>query len=95
MADVKLSKNGGVESCVFYRRDALFIDWDHMQETKTIPRCADCDCKGMYLCDYPVGNDLTCDRKMCNNHRLNVGEGIDYCLGHYKMYRDYQCKDKT
>lgn len=93
MADVKLSKNGGVESCVLYRRDTFLLD--EFENSKPAPKCADCPCKAPYLCDYPVGNDLTCDRRMCNNHRLNVGEGIDYCLGHYIMYKDYQCRDKT
>lgn len=46
-----------------------------------------CQVSGCYedrvaLCDYPVGNGKTCDRRICRTHRTRAGENIDYCPDH-------------
>lgn len=49
-----------------------------------------CDTPGcgrphLALCDYPLKNGKTCDRKMCNLHRKSVGPDRDYCGPHAKL----------
>ncbi len=55
---------------------------------KKVTRCYQCNQPGRWLCDYPVDrNGNTCDRPMCNAHRVPVGElgtDRDYCPEHYK-----------
>jgi hypothetical protein len=51
---------------------------------------AACDTPGcqrvhMALCDYPLANGKTCDRKMCDGHRKPVGANRDYCPAHAKV----------
>lgn len=51
-------------------------------------RCADCSSEPEYLCDYPVGDGQTCDRKICPAHATVIAigthqhTGIHYCLPH-------------
>lgn len=52
--------------------------------------CADCADVGDYLCDYPVGNDKTCDRSMCENHSTIIAPSIHYCEAHYKEYDKFR-----
>ena len=49
-----------------------------------------CLCLAENLCDYPVGNEKTCDRMMCPEHSHEVGEDMHYCSTHYKQYIEYQ-----
>lgn len=51
------------------------------------PHCADCAWVADNLCDYPVGNDKTCDRKICHQHSNCVGENMHYCDVHFAMYK--------
>lgn len=46
--------------------------------------CAD------FLCDFPIGEGVTCDRPMCSKCRCNVGEELDYCPPHHKEWRTYR-----
>lgn len=46
------------------------------------PHCADCSCVGDYLCDYPVGDNKTCDRAMCDDHAHVIGNDLHYCDTH-------------
>lgn len=53
------------------------------------PHCS-CGDFGDYLCDYPVGNDKTCDAPMCDQHRRSVAPEIDYCAAHYAEWEAYR-----
>ena len=44
--------------------------------------CSICGFVADYLCDYPVGENKTCDAPMCIRHRNNIGEELDYCNTH-------------
>lgn len=35
------------------------------------------------LCDWPVGQGKTCDRKLCRRCAKRVGDNLDYCPGHW------------
>jgi hypothetical protein len=35
------------------------------------PHCSLCAGVGDHLCDFPVGDDKTCDRRMCESHALH------------------------
>lgn len=52
--------------------------------------CGDCLDIGNYLCDFPVGDDKTCDRKICSDHAHEVAPDVHYCNGHYVMWQDFK-----
>ena len=58
-------------------------------ECATVEACADCSFIADYACDFPVGTDLTCDRRLCEKHRKNVAPEIDYCLNHFEQWREF------
>lgn len=49
--------------------------------------CADCSDVAGWLCDFPIGGDLTCDRRLCERHGRVVGDNAHYCLTHYRQWR--------
>lgn len=51
--------------------------------------CSDCNWIHEYLCDFPVGNDKTCDRLMCEEHAMRISDDIHYCHTHYLMWVNY------
>lgn len=50
--------------------------------------CNHTDCIGFneFLCDYPIGDDKTCDYGMCEEHSHQIGEDLHYCKTHYEMW---------
>ena len=52
--------------------------------------CTDCAGFGDYLCDYPVGDDKTCDRIMCNDHAKEISNDLHYCEAHYEEWRAFR-----
>lgn len=44
--------------------------------------CAFCQAPHTHLCDYPMANGKTCDRKLCPQHRTRVSRDRDYCPEH-------------
>lgn len=63
----------------------LFVCGEHLDE----PHCADCMDFADYLCDYPVGDNKTCDRHLCEAHATEVAPEIHYCTGHLSEYRAF------
>ncbi len=55
--------------------------------------CSDCAWLAEVLCDYPVGDDKTCDRSLCRGHAKEIGENVHYCKVHYEMWLDFIKKD--
>jgi hypothetical protein len=55
-----------------------------------MPHCFSCAWVADYFCDYPVGDDKTCDRPMCQDHRHSVSPEIDYCGTHYPEWCKYR-----
>lgn len=49
--------------------------------TKTV-YCAYCRKPHTSLCDYPVGDNKTCDKPMCSDCRTIIGDNIDVCREH-------------
>ena len=58
-----------------------------------LPICPDCGYASENLCDYPVGDDKTCDRPMCFDHSHKVGPNMHYCETHFQMWQAY-CREK-
>ena len=56
--------------------------------------CADCSAPADFLCDYPVGDGKTCDRKMCDENAHEVASEIHYCDAHFKMWREFRESDE-
>ena len=56
--------------------------------------CNDSKCNwfSSYLCDYPVGNDKTCDRSLCGDHAFLVAPDMHYCAAHYNQWIDFKNK---
>jgi hypothetical protein len=44
-------------------------------------RCFMCERRGLYQCDAAKG-DGTCDRYLCDVHRISAREGVDFCPPH-------------
>jgi hypothetical protein len=44
---------------------------------------------GDNLCDYPVGDGLTCDRLVCDAHGHEVAPNVHYCDGHYLKWKEF------
>lgn len=42
-----------------------------------------CGAQHEKLCDWPVGDKKTCDRKLCRAHAHKAGPNRDYCPAHY------------
>jgi hypothetical protein len=53
------------------------------------PHCTECSAPGDNLCDYPVGDEKTCDRPMCDDHGRSVAADTHYCRDHFIMWREY------
>lgn len=53
------------------------------------PHCACCGGVSGYLCDYPVGEDKTCDRPLCNVHAAEVAPELHYCPGHLQEWQAF------
>ena len=55
--------------------------------------CRACDCLADdFLCDYPVGEGVTCDANLCRTHAKEVAEDTHYCPAHYEKFRAFQKK---
>ncbi|MGO4700240.1 hypothetical protein [Dyella sp. 2RAB6] len=56
------------------------------------PHCGDANCGdvGTYLCDYPVGDDKTCDMPLCHGHAFEAAPNIHYCPGHALLWREFR-----
>ena len=53
------------------------------------PMCADCAWTGDILCDYPVGEGLTCDRAICESHATEIAPELHYCAAHLAMWQAF------
>lgn len=55
-----------------------------------VQQCA-CGALAGYLCDYPVGQDRTCDRALCRAcaERGHAGEDLHYCPDHRAQWLDW------
>jgi hypothetical protein len=59
------------------------------------PHCAHCMRVGANLCDYPVGEGVTCDQSLCEIHVHNIGTELDYCPAHYERWRKFKHRRRT
>lgn len=44
--------------------------------------CFQCGRLSTKLCDFPLGNGKTCDKKLCGRCAVPVGQDRDYCPEH-------------
>ena len=56
------------------------------------PHCAAerCGALGVNLCDYPVGDDRTCDLPLCDSHAYEVAPNVHYCPGHLVLWKEFR-----
>lgn len=55
---------------------------------KKIKPCVICGQVADYLCDYLLENGKTCDKQLCATHAGIVGDNLEYCPEHYKVWLD-------
>lgn len=55
--------------------------------------CHGCAAPSDNLCDYPVGEGLTCDRPLCEDHSYEVGRDMHYCEAHHGKWKAFSSKD--
>ncbi|MBE8578622.1 hypothetical protein [Vibrio sp. OPT18] len=70
-----------------------FMCGSFSQEEVAQSFCFDCESnspRAAFLCDYPVGNDKTCDRQLCPNCANAVGPNMHYCTTHHKEWTEFQ-----
>lgn len=75
---------------VFKNKDGQII-WMCGRELEPAIRCSIKDCHAIAekLCDFPLGQELTCDRKLCKTHAVAIAYEMDYCPTHKAMYDKY------
>lgn len=54
--------------------------------TADTEQCAECQALYAWLCDYPLGDGRTCDRRLCEGHGHVVGHDMHYCETHYRHW---------
>lgn len=57
-------------------------------ERRPEQKCYICGRPAPFLCDYVLEFGLenpTCDRPLCNEHRVNKGKDTDYCPEHEEL----------
>lgn len=42
-----------------------------------------------FLCDYPVGDNKTCDKRLCEEHAYEIAPEIHYCSAHYDEWKKF------
>lgn len=55
--------------------------------------CTDCGGVNDVLCDYPVGNGKTCDRKICEECSPPVAPNLHYCKPHRAEWERFKSTD--
>lgn len=55
-----------------------------------LENCNICGNIASFLCDFPVGNDKTCDCKLCNECAEHIGVNLHYCPDHFKIWEDFK-----
>ncbi len=53
------------------------------------PHCSHCMDVCTFLCDYPVGDDKTCDKPLCTNHATEIGHDLHYCVAHHEAFKTF------
>lgn len=61
------------------------------------PHCAAEKCADVsgFLCDYPVGNNKTCDLPLCQSHAFETAPDIHYCPGHLILWQQFVADGKV
>ena len=69
-------------TCRTVTDDNLGKIWLCGEALKDTSVCRVCGDLATVLCDYPVGNDKTCDSALCEKHSYSIIGDIDYCNEH-------------
>lgn len=61
------------------------------------PHCAadKCAAGSGYLCDFPVGDGLTCDLPLCASHAYEVAPNVHYCPGHLVLWNEFRAQGRV
>ena len=57
------------------------------------PHCY-CGWVNTILCDYPVGNERTCDRKLCEDCCVEIAPDTHYCSDHNREWEEFTASGK-
>lgn len=61
------------------------------------PHCAAQKCADVsgFLCDYPAGDNKTCDLPLCQSHAYETAPDIHYCPGHLILWQQFVADGKV
>ncbi|WAW01210.1 hypothetical protein [Oxalobacter formigenes] len=76
-------------ACNITKRDGMtiFICGSELPQWEV---CAECGDVADILCDYPVGDGLTCDRNLCADCAVEVAPNLHYCKPHFEMWKQFK-----
>jgi len=76
--------------CEWYEKDGAVIHVHSSRSRGPKKHCKFChqDYRGGKLCDFPVGNDRTCDAEMCNECARTIGRQDSDAGGGLKHLND-------
>ena len=60
------------------------------EELPLLDMCSECGYLADILCDYPVGEGLTCDQHLCSDCAVEVAPNLHYCKPHYEMWKQFE-----
>ena len=52
--------------------------------------CAECGQIADILCDFPIGGEKTCDRKLCEKCAVEIAPNLHYCKPHFEMWKKFE-----
>ena len=58
---------------------------EHARDIEGDGKCASepgCSRNAVAYCDFPLGVDGTCDKRMCRRHRIRIAPDVDRCGAH-------------
>lgn len=76
--------------CYPYRENGRFVGFICTRSRQKVSRCSECGAIADILCDYPVGDDKTCDRNLCGHCAHLIAPDLHYCPGHYDAWQQWR-----
>lgn len=76
-------------ACNITKRDGMTI-FICGSELPQLDVCSDCGYVADILCDYPVGDGMTCDRNLCPFCAVEVAPDLHYCKPHFEMWKQFK-----
>jgi len=72
-----------------FREDGI---WICFSDDADVAHCKYCGHFADYLCDWPMGENKTCDTPLCEKHAFSLSfeDDLHFCPIHLAMYEEQQ-----